>query len=158
MMKSTHPKLKSMPADGPAVARDLMTVSQLASAADEPTHAVRYYCRIGLLVASATSTGGYRLFDQRVLKRLRFIRLAQGLGFTLEEISGFIQHSATGAEPCPEVKATLDQRLPQIGSELAQLEALHARMVRAQKRWRRTHGGVPTGFEICRLIESENES
>ncbi len=133
-----------------------MTVSQLAAAADEPVHAVRYYCRIGLLAPSAMSSGGYRLFDRKVLNRLRFIRLAQGLGFTLEEIAGFIQRAAMGTEPCPEVKAILDRRLPQIGSELAQLQALHARMVRAQRRWRRLRDGIPTGYEICRLIESEN--
>lgn len=157
-MRRTHPKLRTAPAGDPGIPRDLMTVSQLAAAADEPPHAVRYYCRIGLLVPSATSAGGYRLFDRSVLNRLRFIRLAQGLGFTLEEIGGFIRHAAAGAEPCPEVKAILDRRLPQIGSELAQLETLHVRMVRARKRWRRMRGGVPTGYEICRLIESENES
>lgn len=156
-MKRTHPKLKAAPAGDAGTARELMTVSQLAAAADEPPHAVRYYCRIGLLVPSTTSAGGYRLFNRKMLHRLRFIRLAQGLGFTLEEIAGFVRHSARGAEPCPEVKAILDRRLPQIGSELAQLETLHARMVRAQKRWGRLRGGVLTGFEICRLIESENE-
>lgn len=154
-MRRTHPKLRTAPAGDPRIPRDLMTVSQLAAATDEPPHAVRYYCRIGLLVPSATSAGGYRLFDRSILNRLRFIRLAQGLGFTLEEIGGFIRHAAAGAEPCPEVKAILDRRLPQIGSELAQLETLHARMVRARKRWRRVRGGVPTGYEICRLIESE---
>jgi len=137
---------------------DLMTVSQLAAAADEPPHAVRYYIRIGLLVPSALSSGGYKLFDRSVLNRMRFIRLAQGLGFTLDEIKSIIRHAATGTEPCPEAKAILDQRLPQIVSELAQLKALHARMTLAQKRWRRIGGGgVLTDHEICRLIESEAE-
>lgn len=157
-MKRIHPKLKSALMRSGEVARDLMTVSQLAAQADEPPHAVRYYCRIGLLLPSATSASGYRLFDRSALNRLRFIRLAQGLGFTLEEIGGFIRHAAAGAEPCPEVQEILDRRLPQIGSELAQLEALHARMSRAQKRWRHTRGGVPTGYEVCRLIESEDQS
>ncbi len=135
-----------------------MTVSQLATRANEPPHAVRYYCRIGLLKPSATSAGGYRLFDESVLNRLRFIRLAQRLGFTLEEIGGFIQSAAAGAEPCPDVKALLDSRLPQIGLELSEIEALYTRMTRAQTRWRDIRDGVPTGHEICRLIESEDLS
>ena len=157
-MKRTHPKLKAAPAGDAGTARELMTVSQLAAAADEPPHAVRYYCRIGLLLPSTTSAGGYRLFNRKVLHRLRFIRLAQGLGFTLDEIARFIGHAQSGRAPCPEVKLILDRRLPQIGAELAQLETLHARMTRAQQRWRRKRGGVPTGDEICHLIESENES
>lgn len=155
-MKRSHPTLRKTSPERLSAPGDLMTVSQLAAAADEPPHVIRYYCRIGLLAPSAVSAGGYRLFDRSGLKRLRFIRLAQGLGFTLEEIGGFLHHAAAGTEPCPEVKVILDRRLPQIGSELAQLEALYARMTRAQRRWRRIRGGVPTGYEICRLIESEN--
>ncbi len=157
-MKQTHPKLKSKALGNRGVTPDLMMVSQLAAAADEPAHAVRYYCRIGLLKPVATSAGNYRLFDQDVLHRLRFIRLAQGLGFTLEEVGGFFGHAASGTAPCPEVKEILDRRLPQIGLELAKLEALHARMTRARKRWRHMRGGIPTGTEICRLIESEDGS
>ena len=154
-MKRTHPKVKATPEGKTGQSRELMTVAQLADATDEPSHAIRYYCRIGLMVPSATSAGGYRLFDRTAANRLRFIRLSQGLGFTLEEIGGFIRKAATGNEPCPQVMTLLDQRLPQIGLELAQLTALHARMTRAQKRWKRAGQGVPTGHEICRLIESE---
>lgn len=154
-MNRTHPKLRNTGSTRPAAPYDLMTVSQLASAADEPVHAVRYYCRIGLLVPSAINSSGYRLFDRAGLNRLRFIRRAQGLGFSLDEIDGFIRHAAKGNEPCPQVMATLDRRLPQIGAELAGISDLHSRMLRAQQRWRSLSNGTPTGYEICRLIESE---
>lgn len=155
-MNRAHPKLRNTGAAKAARHHGLMTVSQLAAAADEPAHAVRYYCRIGLLVPSTTSGSGYRLFDRSSLKRLRFIRRAQSLGFSLDEISGFISHAAKGNEPCPQVMATLDQRLPRIGAELKEIGELHARMIRAQKRWRSLGEGGPTGYEICRLIESED--
>ncbi|MEZ5462993.1 MerR family DNA-binding protein [Dokdonella sp.] len=138
--------------------RELMTVSRLASFADEPAHAVRYYCRIGLLVPATTSASGYRLFDQGSLRRLRFIRRAQGLGFTLDEIAAFIRSADAGSEPCEEVMEILDQRLPKIGAELDKLVLLHARMSKAQQRWRESHRGTPSGFEICRLIESEGDT
>lgn len=155
-MKRTHPRLKIRSAGRSGPPGRLMTVLQLATAAGEPAHAVRYYLRTGLLVPTVTSAGGYRLFDRSALNRLRFIRLAQGLGFSLAEIAGFIRSAAAGVEPCLEVVAILNARLPQIGSELAQLQALHARMKRAQQRWRRIGSGGPTGHEICRLIESED--
>ena len=155
-MNRVHPILRSKAAGKPAKLRDLMTVSQLAAAADEPVHAVRYYCRIGLLAHSTTSASGYRLFDHSGLKRLRFVRRAQRLGFSLDEISSFISHAAKGTEPCPQVMETLDRRLPQIGKELAEIAELHARMLRAQQRWRALGNGIPSGYEICRLIESDD--
>ena len=113
-MKKTHPTLRRTSAPTAPSSGQLMTVSQLATAADEPAHAVRYYCRIGLLVPTLTNKSGYRLFDHAGLNRLRFIRRAQGLGFTLEEIASFTRDAAAGNEPCPEVLAILDRRLPQI--------------------------------------------
>lgn len=98
------------------------------------------------------------MFDQSALSRLRFIRLAQGLGFTLREIADFIRDASAGVEPCRKVVTVLDARLPQIGVELAQLQEMHRRMTRARRRWRRMRGGVPSGHEICRLIESEIDS
>jgi MerR family transcriptional regulator, mercuric resistance operon regulatory protein len=156
-MNKFHPHIRNDVTSTAQTPRELMTVSRLASAADEPAHAVRYYCRIGLLVPASTGASGYRLFDQGSLKRLRFIRRAQGLGFTLDEIAAFIRSADAGSEPCNEVMTILDLRLPKIGAELDKLVLLHARMTRAQQRWQKFPDGIPSGFDICRLIESEGD-
>ncbi|MBK9019884.1 MAG: MerR family DNA-binding protein [Sulfuritalea sp.] len=61
------------------------TIGKLAKSADVGVETVRYYQRRGLL-AEPPAMGGYRRYDANHLERLNFIKRAQGVGFTLEEI------------------------------------------------------------------------
>lgn len=132
----------------------LLTLSQLADASGESVHAVRYYLREGLLQPSRVAANGNRLFDAATQMRLRFVQRAQRLGLSLAEIRGFIGDARRGHAPCPRVRQLLEQRLPVIGVQLAEMVQLHERMKRASRRWRRHADAVPTGHEVCRLIES----
>ena len=64
----------------------LLTIGKLASAAGVNTQTIRYYERSGLFPVPARTPSGYRQFGPDELRRLRFIRRAQGLGFSLTEI------------------------------------------------------------------------
>jgi MerR family Zn(II)-responsive transcriptional regulator of zntA len=132
----------------------LLTLSQLADASGETVHAVRYYLREGLLEPSQVAANGYRLFDAAAQSRLRFVRRAQRLGFSLAEVRSFIHDARRGSAPCPRVRQLLQQRLPVISAQLTEMMQLHERMTRASRRWRRHPDTVPTGAEVCRLIES----
>lgn len=136
-------------------ASGLFSIAQLARAADEPAHVIRYYCRIGLLAPNQRSANGYRRFDARGLTHLQFIRRAQGLGFSLEEIAEIFQHARDGRSPCPTVRDIMARRVPQVAGQLEALVATHERMRRALARWRRLPDQVPTGDAVCALIESE---
>jgi MerR family mercuric resistance operon transcriptional regulator len=63
-----------------------LTVSRVADEAGISADAVRYYERIGLLSEPDRSAAGYRLYDDDVVERLRFITRAQRLGLRPEEI------------------------------------------------------------------------
>lgn len=64
-----------------------MTIGSLAQAAGVGVETVRYYQRRGLLAQDGARKGAFRVYDDHELARLRFIRRAQALGFTLEEVS-----------------------------------------------------------------------
>ncbi len=68
-----------------------MTIGALAAAAGVGVETVRYYQRRGLLPQPAPMRGAIRRYPPAVAARLRFIRRAQGLGFTLEEIASLLQ-------------------------------------------------------------------
>lgn len=67
-----------------------LTIGKLAAAAGINVETVRYYERRGLITQPA-SNGGYRRYGAGHLERLAFIRRAQGMGFSLEEIGELIQ-------------------------------------------------------------------
>ena len=116
---------------------------------------IRYYCRIGLLAPNQRSPNGYRRFDARGLQHLQFIRRAQGLGFSLEEIAEIFRHARDGRSPCPTVRDIVARRVPQVAGQLEALVATHERMRRALARWRRLPDQVPTGDAVCALIEAD---
>lgn len=103
------------------------TISQLAKAADIPTTTVRYYERIGLVEPDGRSQGNYRLYGNESLKKLKFIRAAQAVGFTLEDVKSLLADDA-GEEPtCGNVQGLIEARLTDIEERLKDMR--HVRKV-----------------------------
>jgi MerR family copper efflux transcriptional regulator len=69
-------------------------IGQLARRSGVPIDTVRHYERIGLLKPALRLASGYRRYGEAEQKRLRFIRRAKALGFTLDEIQGLLALSA----------------------------------------------------------------
>ncbi len=132
----------------------MLTVSGLSKAAQVTPDAIRHYVRVGLLFPSRDSKNGYRLFSDSDLKRVKFIRHARGLGFTLHDIQVIFDQSNRGVSPCPEVRAIIQQRIGENRARLADLNALQQRMDDALEKWKSMPDGEPDGDEICHLIES----
>jgi len=135
----------------------MMTVNDLSQRTGVTSHTVRYYSRIGLLKPGRNPDNGYRLFDRSDLARLRFIRQAQSLGFTLDEISEILAESEHGRSPCPKVRDILRRRIEENHRKLAELMDLQSRMEEALDHWEAMPDGVPDGHSVCHLIESESE-
>ena len=68
-----------------------ITIGAAAKAAGVPIDTVRYYEREGLLSRAQRTASGYRLFGPADVERLRFIRQAKALGFTLEDITELLR-------------------------------------------------------------------
>ncbi|MEU0880175.1 MerR family transcriptional regulator [Lentzea sp. NPDC005914] len=80
-----------------------MRISELARAAGVGISTVRFYERRGLVTPTARTHGGYRHYDPEALRRLKFIRRAQRLGFTLAEVEQILAVSQPGADDFGEV-------------------------------------------------------
>ncbi len=106
-----------------------LTISRLAQAAGVGVDTVRYYERSGLLPEPPRRASGYRAYRDEDVQRLRFIRRAKRLGFSLEEIRGLLQLSTQNEQGVPGVHATAAARLAELDARIAELQrvrnALH---------------------------------
>jgi DNA-binding transcriptional MerR regulator len=135
--------------------RDLfLTVKDVARETGVDAHVVRFYARTGLIRPVRHAANGYRQFVPLDVKRVRFVRAAQNLGFTLAEIREILLRSRQHTTPCPLVRDVIEKRLRENRDRLTRVRALQERMEYASERWRHLPDGVPDGEIICALIEA----
>ncbi len=115
----------------------MLTVSELSKTTQMTPDAIRHYVRIGLLIPSRDPVNGYRLFSDYDIKKVKFIRRAKGLGFTLNDIQTIFYRSRDGQSPCPAVRDMIKQRMDD-----------------ALEKWKSMPDAEPDGEAICHLIES----
>jgi DNA-binding transcriptional MerR regulator len=132
----------------------MLTVNELAIQANTPAHVVRYYTRIGLIEPSAQQENGYRLFSSRDANRLRFIRMAKQLGFTLNEIKEITRHAEHGESPCEDVRRIVQDHIEQNRVKIEEMQKLQTRMEQALIQWEAMPDGLPDGNSVCHLIET----
>lgn len=99
-----------------------MTIGRLATAAGVNVETVRYYQRRGLLDEPHKPFRGYRHYPDDTVKRLRFIKRAQALGFTLEEIAGLLR--LDGADCCADTRELAAHKVVVIEQKLSDLAAM----------------------------------
>lgn len=129
-----------------------LRIGELARLATTSRDTLRYYERVGLLPRPPRTRSGYRLYDPSAADRVVFIRKAQALGLSLEEIRDVLRIAAAGTPPCEHVRAALNRRLHEVEARIGELESLRATLRRALSRSRR----LPLAAScICGIIESE---
>ncbi len=101
-----------------------LTIGELAERSGHATSAIRYYEAAGL-IAAARTPAGHRTYRRHVLRRLAFIRSAQRVGLTLEEIGDFLAMLPTERAPTKAQWASLSTAMRrQLDARLAELEQL----------------------------------
>lgn len=101
-----------------------MQIGQLASQAGVAIDTVRYYERQGLLPPPQRRSSGYRQYDAQDITRLRFIRRAKALGFSLQEIQDLLRLTEQRDADRAAVRAMARQRLDDIEGRIRELEAM----------------------------------
>lgn len=101
---------------------------------------LRYYEMLVLLPSPFREANGYRRYPAETLDLLRFIRQAQGLGLTLQEIREVIAIRRRGQVPCSHVRSLLRQKAAELDRKLADLVALRRRIRLSLARWGRSPG------------------
>lgn len=119
----------------------LMTIGQVARRIGVAATTLRYYEREGLVDPTNRSRSGYRLYDESAVERLEFIRAAQAVGFTLDDIHTLLE--LDDDVPCGEVQSLLERRIAEVDAKLSDLNRVRAALHNALTRCRRSKRGCP---------------
>ena len=132
-----------------------LTIGKLAKQSGVAIDTVRFYEREGLLPKAARTPSGYRVYSPSDVERLRFIRRAKALGFSLEEISELLRlNAAKGARAS--VKKLAERRLTDLDRKLAELTAIRDALGTLVKRC--SGAGPLAGCPIIENVLAHEES
>lgn len=99
-----------------------LTIGQVAESAGVNVETIRYYQRRGLLAEPVKPQGGHRRYAPETVKHIRFIKRAQALGFTLEEVASLLTLEEACA--CAETRALAAHKVELIEEKLTDLSAM----------------------------------
>ena len=124
----------------------------LASQCGVSTDTLRHYERKGVLPPPRRLANGYRAYPAEALTRVRIIRTALALGFTLDELAPLLRARDRGRPPCLAVRELAAAKLAAAESQLAELGRLVTAMRELLAAWDRRLGATPAG-EAAHLLE-----
>ena len=131
----------------------VLKIGEVAKLSGIGIEALRFYERGGLLGRPGRTQSGYRVYDREVLERLDFIKRAQVLGFSLDEIKQIIAEKEAGESPCEAVRDVVRTRLSELDQHMRDMRRYRNELAATLAEWDKT--GAAEGH-ICGLIEGSN--
>jgi DNA-binding transcriptional MerR regulator len=128
-----------------------LRAGELARLCGVSTDTLRHYERVGVLVRPARSAAGYRQYPAEAADRVRMVRRALGLGFTLAELARILQIRERGGAPCREVRALAERKLEKLERRLADITALREYLRQLLADWDRRLHAAPEGARALLL-------
>ncbi|MDC0602456.1 MerR family transcriptional regulator [Aliiglaciecola sp.] len=107
-----------------------MKANELAKIADVGKDTLRYYEKIGLISTPPRSSNGYREYPDSCLEELKFIKMAQSVGFTLSEIKPAIPFLANPDPGCPLLTNAMTNQIQRIDQKIEELETAKSTLLR----------------------------
>lgn len=137
-MNTTSPQEKS-----------LMKISELAKRADVNLQTVRYYESLGLLPEPVRNSSGYRLYDETYIEHIEFVKNAQDLEFTLDEIKDLVKLKSDEQAFGRAVKKVVREKISALEIKIDKLSKLKSRLEKLDSS---CSGDMPTSS--CPIIQT----
>jgi DNA-binding transcriptional MerR regulator len=133
--------------------RQMLKIGEVSKRSGIGIEALRFYEKSGLLDQPSRTYSGYRVYGPLILERLAFIKQAQALGFSLDEIKRVIDDARTGQSPCDEVREIVTRRLEELDERMREMRRYRKELAETLEEWNKV-GRAPG--HICGLIESSH--
>ena len=132
-----------------------LLIGEVAKRAGVSAPTVRYYEEVGLLTRAPRSSAGYRRYTDGTIEELRFIRKAQALGFSLDEIGEILKLSRAGRTPCSHVLDLAKRHVTAIEERIRQLTRFRDQLAGEVVKWDGQR--QPTCQGLCQIIAGSGD-
>jgi MerR family copper efflux transcriptional regulator len=133
--------------------RGMLKIGDVSKKSGIGIEALRFYEKSGLLDKPLRTESGYRVYDASVLERLAFIKQAQALGFSLDEVKRIVEDARQGQSPCDEVREIVSRRLEELDERMREMRRYRKELAETLEEWNKV-GRAPG--HICGLIETSH--
>mgnify|MGYP001800472030 CR=1 FL=1 len=131
-----------------------LKIGELAKQTGLTVGNLRYYSEIGLLQPAHRGDNGYRYYAQNASEQVEFIKKAQSLGFTLEEIKQILDVRNGGDIPCDLVQSLLNNKIEQLEIQIKQMTLFKRELEEYRLNWQNKSKRTLKQQEVCPLIDS----
>lgn len=126
-------------------ARETLRSGELARLCGVSTDTLRHYERIGVLAKPPRTNAGYRRYPASALGRVRLVRRAMAVGFSLEELARVLRVRDDGGAPCREVRELAAAKLAAIERRIEELATLRDQLRTLLQEWDGRLARTPPG-------------
>ncbi len=131
----------------------LITIGELAKGSGASITAIRYYEKNQLVIPDSRTKAGYRLYTKDTIVKLRFIKNAQQLGFTLDEIAELTQLQNNSSATCKQIKARAYKKLQSVEQKIQALMKIKTALSSLYQ-----HCDSKKAINGCPILEALNEN
>jgi DNA-binding transcriptional MerR regulator len=140
-----------------------LRAGELARAVGVSADTLHHYERKGVLAAPRRSANGYREYPPEAVARVRLVRRALSIGFTLDELAQLLRARDRGRAPCREVRALAASKLAEVESRLRELLLVREELQSVVKEWDARLAKTPAGaraglLDSLAVSETVNEA
>lgn len=132
-----------------------LLIGDVAKRAGVSAPTIRYYEEVGLLAPAPRSSTGYRRYTGGTIEELRFIRKAQALGFSLDEIGEILKLSRAGRTPCSHVLELARRHVAVVDERIGQLTRFRDQLAGEIAKWDGER--QPTCEGLCQIIAGASD-
>ncbi|MEG4234723.1 heavy metal-responsive transcriptional regulator [Microcoleus sp. Pol11C3] len=133
--------------------QQLLKIGELAKQTGVAVGTLRYYESLGLLEPALRSSSGYRYYTADAARQVQFIKKAQRLNFSLQEIQQILVSRRQGMAVCPLVQDLLSHKIDLLEEQIQQMNAFKGELEAYKKLWTARDSDNPDSEQLCSLIE-----
>ena len=131
----------------------LLKIGEISKITGVSVSTLRYYEEIGLLKPACKSSTKYRYYRKDDIQLIIFIKKAQNIGFTLDEIKLIFSERSSGKSPCPKVRDLAQRKIMELRAKIKDLKLIERDLKRYILNCCNEEDSKPHESNVCKMID-----